>query len=94
MISQIHLKLFVRYVDDTLAVFGNKDNALLFRKYLNSLHPSIKFTMECKEDEKLAFLDLLIIKSNGNVELTVYRKPTQYTFRRFYTLQQFYTAPI
>ena len=32
--------------------------------------------MECEEDEKLAFLDLLIIKSNGNVELTVYRKPT------------------
>ena len=73
---QIHLKLFVRYVDDTLAVFDNKDNALLFLKYLNSLHPSIKFTMECEEDEKLAFLDLLIIKSNGNVELTVYRKPT------------------
>ena len=73
---QIHLKLFVRYVDDTLAVFDNKDNTLLFLKYLNSLHPSIKFTMECDEDEKLAFLDLLIIKSNGNVELTVYRKPT------------------
>ena len=34
---QIHLKLFVRYVDDTLAVFDNKDNALLFLKYLNSL---------------------------------------------------------
>ena len=55
---QIHLKLFVRYVDDTLAVFDNKDNALLFLKYLNSLHPSIKFTMECEEDKKLAFLGL------------------------------------
>ena len=73
---QIYLKLFVRYVDDTLAVFDNKDNALLFLKYLNSLHPSIKFTMECEEDKKSAFLDLLIIKSNGNVELTVYRKLT------------------
>ena len=75
-IHKIHLKLFVRYVDDTLAVFDNKDNALLFLKYLNSFHPSIKFTMECEEDDKLAFLDLLIIKSKGNVELTVYRKPT------------------
>ena len=77
---QIHLKLFVRFVDDILAVFDNKDYALLFLKYLNSLHPSIKFTMdlelECEKDEKLAFLDLLIIKSNGNVKLTFYRKPT------------------
>ena len=70
------LKLFVRYVDDTLAVFDTRANALLFLKYLNSLHSNIKFTMECEEDEKLAFLDLLIMKSNDNIELTIYRKPT------------------
>ena len=63
-------------MDDTLAVFDNKENALLFLKYLNGLRPSIKFTMKCEEDDKLAFLDLLIIKSKGNVELTIYRKPT------------------
>ena len=32
--------------------------------------------MECEEDEKLAFLDMLIMKSNDNIELTIYRKPT------------------
>ena len=32
--------------------------------------------MECEEDEKLAFLDLLIMKSNDSIELTIYRKPT------------------
>ena len=63
-------------MDDTLAVFDTRANALLFLKYLNSLHPNIKFTMECEEDEKLAFLDLLIMKSNDNIELTIYRKPT------------------
>ena len=76
MYPQFILKLFVRYVDDTLAVFDTRANALLFLKYLNNLHPNIKFTMECEEDEKLAFLDLLIMKSNDNIVLTIYRKPT------------------
>ena len=76
MYPQFILKLFVRYVDDTSAVFDTLANALLFLKYLNSLHPSTKFTMECEEDEKLAFLELLIMKSNDNIELTIYRRPT------------------
>ena len=41
MYPQFILKLFVRYVDDTLAVFDTRANALLFLKYLNSLHPNI-----------------------------------------------------
>ena len=94
MYPQFILKLFVRYVNDTLAIFDTrvKFNALLFLKYLNSLHPNIKFTMECEEDDKLAFLDLLIMKSNDSIELTIYRKPTHSgVFTPFYKL---YTAPL
>ena len=76
MYPQFILKLFIKCVDDTLAVFDTQANALRFLKYLNSVHHDIKFTMECGEDDKLAFLDLLIMKSNDNIELKFYRKPT------------------
>lgn len=48
-----------------------------FLKYLNNLHPKIKFTMEVEASGKLPFLDVLIIrKPDGTLGYTVYRKPT------------------
>ena len=74
------VKMFVRYVDDTLAVFENEDEANRFLQYLNGLHPNIKFTCEKEHFNKLPILDLLIIRdlhsTDDNVSITVYRKPT------------------
>ena len=44
----------------------------------NSLHPSIKFTLEMqKEDTTIPFLDvLLVIQEDGSLGHKVYRKPT------------------
>lgn len=70
------IKLFIRYVDDTLVVFNNPGDADRFISYLNSLHPNMKFTMEHEVLDRLAFLDLLLIKDDDKVEITVYRKPT------------------
>ncbi len=39
--ASFNLKVFVRYVDDTLAVFENEEEADQFLNYLNGLHPSI-----------------------------------------------------
>ena len=52
---QFNLKLSIRYVDDTLAVFGSRQDALDFLKYLNSLHHNIEFTIECEENNRLFF---------------------------------------
>ena len=42
---------------------------------LNSLHPSIKFTLE-KSKTRLPFLDTLVISENGKVQIDIYYKPT------------------
>ena len=44
---------------------------------LNSYHPKIKFTYELESYNKLAFLDVSVIRANDNkVETSVYRKAT------------------
>ena len=70
------IKLFVWYVDDTLLIFRNKEEAIKFLEYLNGLHPNIKFTMESEIDNKLPFLDLLLIRETNRLSISVYRKPT------------------
>ena len=65
-----------RYVDDVIsAVSGNE--AERFLSHLNSIEPSIQFTLEREKDRNLSFLDLDVsIGVQGNLEFSVYRKPT------------------
>ena len=65
-----------RYVDDVIsAVSGNEAERLL--SHLNSVEPSIQFTLEREKDRHLPFLDLNVyIGEQGNLETSVYRKPT------------------
>ncbi|KFD54650.1 hypothetical protein M513_04350 [Trichuris suis] len=67
---------FKRYVDDIFAIttVGKEET---FLEHLNSLYPTkIKLTMEKEVDNKLPFLDVLVIKQGNNFKTTVYRKPT------------------
>ena len=51
------------------------DNVLL--QYLNSIEPSIQFTVERDTDGKLPFLDTCVQRTTeGKLETVVYRKPT------------------
>ena len=44
---------------------------------MNSVRPSIKFTVEVEKEGSLPFLDALLQrKDDGNLDVTVYRKPT------------------
>ena len=45
--------IFVRYVDDTLAVFDSAEEADRFLTYLNNLHSSIQFTIDKESHDKL-----------------------------------------
>jgi hypothetical protein len=67
--------MWLRYVDDTFVVWPHGLSRLQdFLSHLNSLRPSIQFTMEIESDSAIAFHDVLVIrkgmtlapKSTGN----------------------------
>ena len=65
-----------RYVDDIFCIVNPRIlNTLL--NFLNSLHPSLKFTLEKEENRKIAFLDLHIeVSEEQDLVFSIYRKPT------------------
>ena len=65
-----------RYVDDTFTLFKSRDDADNFLQHINSLHPNIKFTIEHEQNNKLAFLDILITRTNQGFDTSVFRKKT------------------
>ena len=67
---------YKRYVDDVIALFANREEAKLFLEYLNEQNDSIAFTMEEENNQKLAFLDVLIDHSEDKIKTSVYRKST------------------
>jgi len=73
--SAIKPKLFLRYVDDCFALFNCFDDALLFLNYLNTVHPSINFTIE-RGDLCMPFLDVKINIFNRTFVTSVFRKST------------------
>ncbi|XP_022104795.1 uncharacterized protein LOC110986850 [Acanthaster planci] len=65
-----------RYVDDTF-VIAPRDIASHLLNHLNSLKPSIRFTIENEQDSSIAFLDTMVHREpDGSLTGTVYRKPT------------------
>jgi hypothetical protein len=69
--------LWLRYVDDTFVIWPHGPDKLQeFFDHINSLRPSISFTMETEADNKIPFLDVLVIKKQSTITTTVYRKPS------------------
>lgn len=65
-----------RYVDDTFTI-TKKKNVDIFLNHLNQQHPSIRFTMETENDNRIVFLDSLVTREpQGKLHTSVYRKPT------------------
>ncbi len=66
-----------RYVDDICAAL-ERNNIDDFKQHIDSIEPSIKFTMELESNKQLSFLDTTIHHhEDGSLSTTVYRKPTQ-----------------
>ena len=70
-------KIWKRYVDDTFVIWPHGEEKLgAFLEHINTLHPNIIFTVEKEENNKIAFLDVLIEKKGNTVQTSVYHKPT------------------
>ena len=68
--------LYRRYVDDTFLLFTSDQHANLFLNYLNSKHPSIKFTSDNEQNRVLPFLDVKVKRLDQEFTTSIYRKPT------------------
>ena len=64
-----------RYVDNTFCyiTIGTVNDIL---NKLNGFHQNIQFTYELEKNNKLAFLEVLLIRNQDTIETAVYRKPT------------------
>jgi hypothetical protein len=74
-LTKLGVKLWLRYVDDTFVVINNKNQAEKILEFLNSCHPTIKFTLEIEAKNEINFLDVKIKRELDGTTST-YRKPT------------------
>ena len=65
-----------RYVDDLFLIFNNDFEVDQFLGYMNKQHNNIKFTCEREVEGRLAFLDVLVSKTENGITTGVYRKNT------------------
>jgi hypothetical protein len=66
----------MRHADDTLVVWPHgREQLQNFLSHLNSLRPSIQFTMEMESGRVIAFLDVLVIRKWTTLATKVSRKP-------------------
>ncbi|XP_022110791.1 uncharacterized protein LOC110990219 [Acanthaster planci] len=68
--------LWKRYVHGTF-VIAPRDQTSHLLNHLNSLKPSIQFTIENEQDNSIAFLDTMVHREpDSGLTSTIYRKPT------------------
>ena len=64
-----------RFADDVISAVS-QDEFVVLLQHLNSIEPSIQFTVERETDGKLPFLDTYVQRTtDGKFETVVYRKP-------------------
>ena len=58
-------RFYLRYVDDILAAFDNKQDSLNFFNFSNNRHPKIKLTIAKQINHSIAFLHVFISGINN-----------------------------
>ena len=72
----VSLSFWKSFVDDVISAVSRNEIDILMQ-HLNSIEPSIQFTVEREINGHLAFLDLNVHRTvEGKLETDVYRKPT------------------
>ena len=69
------IKRWKRYVDNTITYIKPEFITTVIDT-LNKFHQNIKFTYEVEHNEKISFLDDLLMRWNGKLETTVFDKET------------------
>ena len=69
------MKPWKRYVDDTITYIETEFITNVI-DILNKFHQNITFTYEVEHNRKISFLDVLLMRCNGKLENTVFRKET------------------
>ena len=69
-------KLYLRYVDDIIAVFNSQDHAIKFLNDMNAVNKCIKFTIESNNDNVIDFLDMRVSLQNNSLVTNWILKPT------------------
>ena len=60
---------------DIFLLFASKQHIKMFFRYINSRHKNMSFTVEEEFEDKLPFLDILVIRGEKFIT-NIYRKPT------------------
>ena len=71
-----HYTMWLRYVDDTFILWPHQEDVQILLDHMNSIQPSIQFTMEKEQDNILPFLDVLVTRTEQGFRSFMYREPT------------------
>ena len=66
----------LRYVDDTFILWPHQEDVQILLDHVNSIRPSLQFTMEKEQGNKLLFLNVLVTHAEQGFRSSVYCKPT------------------
>jgi len=69
--------IICRYVDDIFCTFDSKEKMDQFFYNLNKVHSNVSFSKEVEADGQLAYLDVLLTKTETGIESTTYSKDGQ-----------------
>ena len=68
--------MYLRYIDDTFILWPHQEDVQTLLDHVNSIRPSIQFTMEKEQDNKLPILNVLVTRTEQGFRSSVYHKPT------------------
>ena len=68
-------KILTKYVDDIFAIV-KMENLEETLTCLNSFHKKLQFTVEKETDNKLSYLDTVVIREESKIKMDWYQKPT------------------
>jgi hypothetical protein len=69
---------YYKYVDNILIIYDqSKTNIAQTLNEFNNIQPSIKFTIEKEQHEKINYSDITIHRKGKRLEFSIYRKLTQ-----------------
>ena len=68
--------MWFRYVDDTFILWPRQEDVQTLLDHVNSIRPSIQFSMEKEQNNKSPFLDVLVTCTEQGFRSSMYCKPT------------------